>query len=540
MKNLYSIQLLLFWLFFMPTISSAQDINFPDANFKQALLDNGNVDSNGDGEISIAEANAFEQTLIINNKGITDLTGIEYFTSITSLQCSENLLTSLDVSNNLMLTMLICSSNQLQAIDVSLNSSLLYFDCSDNDLADIQLGDNASISPLFCDQNRLTFTGLYAIKVAYSSFFYQSDKEIFRPQNELINYELDWSSDYIFEGYETTFTWFNEATDLEVDADWIEDLGNGQFRFLKEGTFYCELTNDYFAATVLTSSVITIEQGLTVTFLDWDGTVLKTEQVIYGGSATAPSEPVRNGYTFTGWDRPFDNVTDNITVRAEYAINQYSVTFIDNDGLTVLKTELVNHGNSATAPSVPEHTGYVFSGWDVPFNNITSNLTVTARYSTIQYTVTYRNMDGATNATGNPDTYTVEMSEITLETPNRPHYIFDGWFDDEQLTQQITTIAGGDIGDITIWAKWLLATDVIKTQKKEFEVYPVPFGDELYISGYEGIYSSGTIYSLTGRIVKQFELSDASKTIKVSDLTIGVYLLQLSGKEDYIMKIIKR
>jgi hypothetical protein len=45
---------------------------------------------------------------------------------------------------------------------------------------------------------------------------------------------------------------------------------------------------------------------------------------------------------------------------------------------------------------------------------------------------------------------------------------------------------------------------------------------------------------LTGRIVKQFELSDASKTIKVSDLTIGVYLLQLSGKEDYIMKIIKR
>jgi hypothetical protein len=56
----------------------------------------------------------------------------------------------------------------------------------------------------------------------------------------------------------------------------------------------------------------------TVRFVDWDGTLLKTQQVAYGGSATAPSDPTRVGYTFTGWDRAYSYITSNITVTAKY------------------------------------------------------------------------------------------------------------------------------------------------------------------------------------------------------------------------------
>ena len=117
----------------------------------------------------------------------------------------------------------------------------------------------------------------------------------------------------------------------------------------------------------------------TVTFKDWDGEVLETEDVVSGQSATAPADPTRTGYTFDGWDKAFNNVTEDLTVTAEYSINTYTVTFKDYDD-TVLDTETVDHGSDATAPADPTRTGYIFDGWDTDFTNVTEDLTVTAEY----------------------------------------------------------------------------------------------------------------------------------------------------------------
>lgn len=59
----------------------------------------------------------------------------------------------------------------------------------------------------------------------------------------------------------------------------------------------------------------------TVRFLDWDGTVLKTQQVEEGKAATAPADPVREGYTFIGWDKDFSSITENTEVTALYEEN---------------------------------------------------------------------------------------------------------------------------------------------------------------------------------------------------------------------------
>ena len=137
-----------------------------------------------------------------------------------------------------------------------------------------------------------------------------------------------------------------------------------------------------FSELLYTVTYEEVKSTYTVTFVDWNGTVLKTQTVEEGSSATAPSNPSREGYTFTGWDKAFTNVTSDLTVTAQYSIKQYTVTFKDWDGSTII-TRTVNHGSSATAPSDPNRDGYNFIGWDKAFNNVTSDLTITAQYEII-------------------------------------------------------------------------------------------------------------------------------------------------------------
>jgi hypothetical protein len=161
----------------------------------------------------------------------------------------------------------------------------------------------------------------------------------------------------------------------------------------------------------------------TVTFVDWKGTVIDTVTVTDGAAATAPAAPSRVGYTFTGWDKAFNNVTADLTVTAQYSINQYTVTFRDWDG-TVLDAQRITHGAAATVPTSPSRAGYGFVGWDVAFNNVTSDLVVTAVYQANVFTVTFVDFDGKvldkqTVAFGKP-------AEAPAD-PTRQGYEFTGW-----------------------------------------------------------------------------------------------------------------
>ncbi len=161
----------------------------------------------------------------------------------------------------------------------------------------------------------------------------------------------------------------------------------------------------------------------TVNFVDWDGSVLSSQTVNDGAAATAPVNPSRVGYTFTGWDTAFDNVTADLTVTAQYTINSYTVTFVDWNGLT-LSSQIVTYGSSATAPSNPVREGYTFTGWDIAFSSVSSDMTITAVYSINHYTVTFVDWDGAVLSA---QTVEYGSAAIAPADPSRAGYTFTGW-----------------------------------------------------------------------------------------------------------------
>src|SRR5687767_4185060 len=78
----------------------AQNVIIPDAVFKSILVSDPLINTNSDGEISLAEANAYKDSLMLKDKKIASLTGIEAFTNLTKLDCSYNPIGSLDVTKN--------------------------------------------------------------------------------------------------------------------------------------------------------------------------------------------------------------------------------------------------------------------------------------------------------------------------------------------------------------------------------------------------------------------------------------------------------
>ena len=126
--------------------------NFPDANFRTVVK---KFDTNQDSSLSDTEIAAVKK-INCSNKGITNLKGIEYFTSLNILRCTDNQLTALDVSENTALTKLNCCFNKLTSLDVSKNTALTKLNCSINELTFLDVSKNTALTKLYCNENQLT------------------------------------------------------------------------------------------------------------------------------------------------------------------------------------------------------------------------------------------------------------------------------------------------------------------------------------------------------------------------------------------------
>lgn len=207
----------------------------------------------------------------------------------------------------------------------------------------------------------------------------------------------------------------------------------------------------------------------TVIFKGINGsTTLQTNQnVEHGSSVVPPDFPNVIGYENPRWDSDdYKNVTSDLTITALYDKRSYTVTFVDHDG-SVLKTQSVLYEGSAAAPNDPSRTGYTFIGWDTDFSNVKSNLTVTAQYEIITYTMTW-NLNGGTipGMGSGPFETEVDYGDLILApgTPSKAGYSFDGWKSTEYGT------LNGDIAteDGTFTAQY---TPIISTADYKIEHY---------------------------------------------------------------------
>lgn len=167
-------------------------------------------------------------------------------------------------------------------------------------------------------------------------------------------------------------------TNKEVQSTTVTGT-NASFKTPYEGKFNVSVSasNSQHDGPTATLYGFTAKAPSTVTFKDWDGKVISTQEVAYGKDATAPTAPSRVGHTFTKWDGSYTQVRENQVVTATYTKNKYKVTFCDYDG-TVLSTQDVYYGDAATAPKYTAPTGYSFVKWDTKFDNITKATTVKA------------------------------------------------------------------------------------------------------------------------------------------------------------------
>ena len=121
----------------------------------------------------------------------------------------------------------------------------------------------------------------------------------------------------------------------------------------------------------------------TITFDANGGSEIAPITQNYGTKITTPADPTRKGYTFKGWDKeiPKTMPAENITVKAQWEINQYAITF-DTNGGSEIAPITQDYGTKITTPADPTRKGYTFKGWDkeIPKTMPAENITITARW----------------------------------------------------------------------------------------------------------------------------------------------------------------
>lgn len=170
----------------------------------------------------------------------------------------------------------------------------------------------------------------------------------------------------------TAFAYCSSLVKITIPAS-VTMIGSNAFLGVTGLTMYCHSGSQ--AANYAASNKIGTVMTYTVRFLSDTGTLLSSQEVVYGSAATAPAMPERPGYKLT-WSCSFKNVTSDLSVTATYK-RVYTVTFIDKyRGKT--STDEVEYGETATAPKW-KMSGYTLK-WDKSFSGVTGDLTVYASW----------------------------------------------------------------------------------------------------------------------------------------------------------------
>ena len=198
----------------------------------------------------------------------------------------------------------------------------------------------------------------------------------------------------------------------------------------------------------------------TITFDSAGGSAIAPITQDYGTTINAPAAPTKTGYTFTGWDKtiPATMPAGDMTITAQWSINQYTITF-DSAGGSAIAPITQDYGTTINAPAAPTKTGYTFTGWDktIPATMPAGDMTITAQWRINSYTVTLDPNGGRVSPDALSVTYLTPYG--SLPTPVRSDYRFDGWYlgDEKIEAQTVMTQAANH----TLTARWTFQPSAI-------------------------------------------------------------------------------
>ncbi len=165
----------------------------------------------------------------------------------------------------------------------------------------------------------------------------------------------------------------------------------------------------------------------TLTFDTNGGSAIAPITQDYGTAITAPADPTKTGYTFAGWTPaiPTTMPAENMTIKAKWTVNQYTLTFDTNGGSTTAPITQ-DYGTAITAPADPTKTGYTFAGWTpaIPATMPAENMTIKAKWTVNQYTLTFDTNGGSAIA---PITQDYGTAITAPAEPTKTGYTFAGW-----------------------------------------------------------------------------------------------------------------
>ena len=200
---------------------------------------------------------------------------------------------------------------------------------------------------------------------------------------------------------------------------------------------------------------VEITETFTVTFVDGQGNTLKVQpDVMLHGSVLAPEDPTREGYVFIGWDVQFDDIIQDTTVTAQWMKNDpKKVNVIFQDGFGVsIDAQQIDKGSDAKAPANPTKDGYKFLGWDIEFTNVQEDIVVNALWEPQTFTVTF--VDGLGKTLSVVGNVPMHGAAEAPQSPTREGYKFVGW---DALYNNVTK-------DMTVTALWeKVARPVVNT-----------------------------------------------------------------------------
>ena len=195
---------------------------------------------------------------------------------------------------------------------------------------------------------------------------------------------------------------------------------------------------------------------VTVTYDYGERGGIYAKQIVQAGEkAVKPDDPKVNGLTFGGWYTDEDctdgneynftaPVTKGMTLTAKWTANSYTITF-DTNGGSAIDPITQGYDTTINAPAAPSKTGYTFMGWEpeIPATMPAEDMTITAKWSINQYTVTFDTDGGSAVA---PITQDYGTQITAPADPTREGYTFIGW--DKAIPATMPA------GDMTITAKW--------------------------------------------------------------------------------------